>query len=189
MGKKPLELTGEIFGRLTAIKWVSTNNQGNSEWLCKCNCGNEIVVNSQRLKNGKTKSCGCLNSEIVTRRNKSGLKYNARHNRLYRIYHGMKSRCYNENEYHFPDWGGRGIRICDEWLASFANFQSWALSNGYRDDLSIDRIDNDGNYEPCNCRWATAKEQANNRRKPRKIPNDLKAVDVAIREYYGMGGE
>lgn len=174
MGKKPLDLSGQKFGLLTAIKWVSTNKRGNSEWLCKCECGNEAIVNSQRLKSGKTKSCGCLKPKITARRNKERTKYSVENNRLYRIYYGMRSRCYNAKEPHYKYYGGRGICICDEWLSSFDVFQSWAFKNGYRSNLSIDRINNDGNYEPANCRWATAKEQANNRRSPIKLTTEGK---------------
>lgn len=166
------KLQGQKFGKLTALKPIKLNQKNRVIWECKCDCGNLAYVESTKLKGGHTKSCGCLKTEAVVSRNKSNKKYNARKNRLYRIYYGMKTRCYNANEPHYHNYGERGIRICDEWLESFDSFQKWALSNGYRNDLSIDRINNDGNYEPSNCRWATAKEQANNRRKIIKEDNN-----------------
>lgn len=156
-----INLTGESFGRLTVIERCGSID-GHAAWLCKCICGNTTVVNGKWLRAGRTTSCGCYHKEMLSKRSKT---HGMTNTRLYRIWHDMKNRCFYEKDKHFKDYGGRGITVCAEWKNSFEKFSEWAIKNGYSDTLTIDRINNDGNYEPQNCRWATRKQQCENRAK------------------------
>lgn len=165
------DITGTRYGKLVVtgfdrkIIYKVKNKKSNgfhNYWNCKCDCGNSISARSDNLKSGKIKSCGCLLHE----RN-ANFKHGMHGKRLHYIWGNMIQRCTNPKQITYKNYGARGITVCQEWK-DFLTFKEWAMNNGYADNLSIDRINNDGNYEPNNCRWATAKEQANNKRKYKK---------------------
>lgn len=168
-----VNLTGRRFGRLTVIERYGHDKYNKILYRCLCDCGNEKVVLGRSLLNGKCKSCGCLN--LVVKKEKSKYRGLAQEeSRLYHIWKGMRSRCLNQNNNSYDDYGGRGIDVCPEWAddaSGFETFVSWARSHGYSSNLSIDRINNNRGYYPDNCRWADWNIQANNRRRPKMITN------------------
>lgn len=155
---------GDVAGRLTIIKPAPASVDRHRQWLCLCECGNTKVARDEALVHGRVRSCGCLHREATKNAIAAGTIHGESKTRLHGIWNGMLQRCYNPNRVKYKDYGQRGIRVCPEWH-EYVAFRDWSLANGYAENLSIDRIDVDGNYEPNNCRWATAKQQANNKRK------------------------
>ena len=156
---EPKDLTGLKFGRLTVIEKQGSDRHG-VKWLCECDCGNTKTTYSHRLTGGSVQSCDCFQRDYNALR---FYKHGMTNTRLFNIWSSMRERCTNSNAINYKNYGGRGITICGEWH-EFQNFMDWAMSNGYDKNLSIDRIDNNGNYEPSNCRWVTPKVNSNNRR-------------------------
>lgn len=159
---------GNRYGSLVVLEYAGTNGH-NALWKCICDCGNECIKLGLSLRNGRVKSCGCLHRKQLDERNR---RYNIRYpRRLYYSWNGMIARCEKENASGYKDYGGRGITVCEEWH-NFETFALWALSNGYRENLTIDRINNNGNYCPENCKWSTKSEQENNKSTNRPITID-----------------
>lgn len=158
---------GERYGRLITLEDVGKDNKGYRLWKCKCDCGNETIVPSRYLGKG-TLSCGCYAREQSAKRL---TKHGKRFSRIYTVHNSMIQRCKNPNAHEYENYGGRGISVCDEWK-DFEAFEAWAMSNGYEDTLTLDRIDTNGNYEPSNCRFVPMNTQQRNRRSNVRITHN-----------------
>lgn len=168
------------YNRLT-IKSVSGEVKGRcSTWLsCQCECGNMKVIRFDYVINGRTKSCGCYRKDNARKQSKELETHHLSNTRLFEIHRAMKRRCYDKSTEHYNNYGARGIKVCDEWLNSLESFAKWSYANGYNDTLTIDRIDNNGNYEPNNCRWVDQQTQQNNKRNNIKIEHNGKIKTIA----------
>lgn len=163
------DMIGKKFNMLTVVKRLT--NQGKyARYFCLCDCGKTRIVLGQNLRSGRVKDCGCISQKLKKLHLSQKLKtHGFSKTRLYSIWLGIRDRCSRVKNQDYYLYGGRGIKVCDEWNSDFLTFRNWALNNGYNDNLSIDRIDPDGNYEPNNCRWITLTEQTYNKRNTRKV--------------------
>lgn len=169
------DITGYKFNGCTVISRAS--NKGKyTAWNCICRCGNQFIARSGDIKSGNTKSCGCYCKEISGDKART---HGKRETRLYTIWSNMKSRCINTNNVNYKNYGGKGITICNSWMNSFENFYKWAIKNGYKDNLTIDRIDNNDDYKPENCRWADYKSQERNRTNNHVITYNGRTLSMA----------
>lgn len=172
---KYIDLKKQKFYRLTVLeKVIGKGSKG--LWKCRCDCGNIVFATSHDLRFEVKKSCGCFKKDYLSQKS---MKHNLTKTRIYKIWVDMKRRCYNSNKIGYCNYGERGIIICDQWKNNFLSFYNWSMQNGYKDDLSIDRINNDGNYEPSNCRWADRTTQNNNSRHNRYITYNGKTLTMS----------
>lgn len=178
---KSKNLINERFGRLLVVKKAYAQNK-KLYWECICDCGKTVFVNTSNLKTNRTQSCGCLKIDVLLQRSR---KHNQRHTKLYEVWKSIKQRCLNPKNKAYHNYGGRGITICDEWANDFNSFYEWSMENSYKEGLTIDRINNNGNYEPSNCRWTTKIVQCNNTRVNNyvTINNETKSLADWCRYY------
>lgn len=168
---RALDLTGNRYGRLTVIERAESPME-ERHWLCLCDCGNKAVCSTGNLRSGNSRSCGCYQRDKARKR---ATKHGHRGERLNWVWSSMKQRCSNPNNVGYKNYGGRGIMVCEEWQ-EYEPFRKWALENGYSEGLLLDRQDNNGNYEPKNCRWVTRIEQNRNKRSNRLITYEGKTM-------------
>jgi len=177
--KRFIDLTGHKYGRLTVLEYQGKRETGGHRWLCKCECGNTKITYGGSLRNGTTQSCGCYQKQRVRETlGKHLATINGVPTKDYRIWVNMKSRCLIKSSSYYCDYGGRGITVCDRWKNSFSDFMEDMgprPSSGH----TLDRIDNNGNYEPSNCRWATRREQSNNTRRNRIVEYNGESLSIA----------
>ena len=174
---KMVDHTGKRYGRLLVIGHSHKNNHKEHVWECLCDCGNITSVRRGGLTSGDTRSCGCLKSEVTKKRM---TKHGMRKTKIYHVWLAMKGRTTNANKSDYQRYGGRGISVCKEWFNHFIVFNTWAIGNGYKEGLEIDRINNDGNYCPDNCRWVTHVENSRNRHDVKLSMGKAKKIRVSI---------
>lgn len=182
MNKNFKDISGKTYGRLKVLYRTENDKYGNAQWVCICECGNKTTVKGYCLRMGKTKSCGCLQKDTVRNRE---YKHGYTGTRIYSIWSGMKDRCLNSNSNAYKDYGAKGIKVCDEWLKA-ENFIKWAFNNGYKDVLTIERIDSNGNYEPSNCTFTTRSDQ--NRNTSRNIKQIISGKEYTLSQIAKMLG-
>lgn len=182
MSKPREDLTGVKFDRLRvksrADDYISPQGYHFTQWICECDCGKTVVARSDSLKNRHTKSCGCMRVENNISRSTHGDNKRGQRARLYSIWANMIQRCTNKNHKNFLDYGGRGITVCDEWR-EYGAFRAWAVSNGYKEHLTLDRKNTNEGYTPSNCRWVSTIVQQNNKRSNHLLTYDGKTFDIA----------
>lgn len=179
---KLFDLTGKTYNGLKVIERVGKYSSGDSKWSYLCHCGEVKTSTGSTLRLNKIKSCGCMKNKYISEKNKT---HGESKNPLYTVLKTMIARCNNTNNHKYSRYGARGIRVCDEWL-DYENFRDWALSNGYKSGLTIDRIDNDGNYSPSNCRWVDNKTQSRNKSTNRFL--EYKGVKKILSDWSKLTG-